>query len=192
MFKRFGLTGLLILAAGIGGAIAQQWVNFPVIGGAAYCSSTVNTACVNTVPAGPALTGNETVPVDTNSANLPTTAKINVTAMGVGPNQYTAPLTGQSVVVAPNTRQLIIEPAGTIAAYAVVFPYTGVGGITLLEGQRLGICSTAIITTLTVTAGTGTTLNGAPTAALVPVTTGGASCPEWVYRASNTTWYRVH
>ena len=41
------------------------------------------------------------------------------------------------------------------------------------------------------TAGSGTTVNNKPTALLVPVTTGGASCVEWVYRATNTTWYRV-
>jgi hypothetical protein len=44
---------------------------------------------------------------------------------------------------------------------------------------------------LTVTAGSGTTVMNAPTAMLVPVATGAASCVAWIYYAANTKWYRV-
>lgn len=188
MFKRLGL-GLLLTAALIGSAMGQQWPNIPLVNGASYCGSTVNGVCVQTVPAGPALTGNETIPLDTNVANgvSPQTAKIDVTSLGVGPYQYNAPVTTDSITVLANTRHLILEPAGTIAALTVVFPAAS----GLLDNQTFGLCTTQIVTTLTVTAGSGTTVSNAPTALLVPVATGGASCPEWVYRITNTTWYRV-
>lgn len=188
MFKRLGL-GLIVTVAMLTSAIAQQWPNVPIVNGASYCQSTVNGVCVSTIPAGPALTGNETLPLDTNLANgaSPQTAKIDVTSLGVGPYQYSAPLTAASITVLANTRHLIIEPAGTIAALTVVFPAAS----GLLDNQTFGLCSTQIVTTLTTTAGSGTTVLNAPTALVVPVATGNASCPEWVYRLSNTTWYRV-
>lgn len=188
MFKRLGL-GLLLSAALVGSAIGQQWPNVPQVNGPSYCGSTVNGVCVQTVPAGPALTGNETLPLDTNAPNgsTPQTAKIDITSLGVGPYQYNAPLTGDSITVLANTRHLILEPAGTISTLTVVFPAaTG-----LLDNQIFGLCTTQIVTTLTTTAGSGTTVLNAPTALLVPVATGAASCPEWVYRITNTTWYRI-
>jgi hypothetical protein len=82
---------------------------------------------------------------------------------------------------------LILEPAGTIAALTVVWPAaTG-----LTDGQLMGICTTQIVTALTTTNGAGATVLNAPTALLVPVATGAGSCVEWVYRVTNTSWYRV-
>lgn len=66
MFKKLILASIAMLVSGI--AIAGFWnTQFPIIGGAAYCGSTVNATCVSTIPAGPtAITGAETVPMDTN------------------------------------------------------------------------------------------------------------------------------
>lgn len=79
------ITSLFALVAiACSAAIAQQWAGFPILGGASYCSSTVNGVCVNTVPAGPtAVTGLETVPVDTNAAGgqNPQTVKIPLSAL---------------------------------------------------------------------------------------------------------------
>lgn len=187
MLKKLLLTIALILAPVA--AIAQQWPAVPIVDGASYCASTVNAVCVQTVPAGPSLTGNETIPADTNlaSGGQPQTVKIDISTLGGGTLLYNAPLTGASITIASAVRQLIVEPAGTIAALTLVFP----AATTLTNGQRLGVCGTQIVTTLTLTAGSGTTISGGPTAMLVPVTTGGASCPEWIYRTANTTWYRV-
>ena len=84
---------------------------------------------------------------------------------------------------------MLIQPAGTIAAFTVVFPAATT--LTEADGQLFGLCTTQIVTALTVTAGAGTTVSNAPTALLVPVATGAGSCVEWIYRLSNTTWYRV-
>lgn len=180
----------LVATVAIGGlAIGQQWVNFPILGGASYCASTVNNVCVATVPAGPAISGLETIPADTNAASgqTPQTVKVPIALLGAGPYQYNAPLTGASITILPTTRQVILEPAGTIAALTLVFPTAA----TLIDGQKLNICGTQIVTTLTTTAGSGTTLLNAPTAMLVPVATGAASCFGFIYRVTNTSWYRI-
>jgi len=57
-----------VAATGIA-ALAQTFApDMPILGGPSYCASTVNNVCQSTIPAGPALTGNETVPADTNPA----------------------------------------------------------------------------------------------------------------------------
>ncbi len=190
MFKRLlpaaiVLTGLTVVA------FAQSFApNMPIIGGNSYCSAQVNAACVNTVPAGPAVAGTETVPADINtttSNQVPQSGKMSILTLGGGVLTYNVPVTGDTITLTNVTRQLIVEPAGTIAALTVVLPAAS----TLLNAQRLGICGTQIVTTLTMTAGSGTTISNGATAMLVPVATGAASCPEWIYRTANTTWYRV-
>lgn len=194
MLKKLMLGGVAALFVVGAAAVAQQWLPYPQVGGSSFCSSTVNTSCVNTVPAGPALTGKETVPADTNASGgqSPQTVKIALTSLGAGPYQYVTgndALTAGGVVANAATRYVILNPAGTIATYGVQFP-----GPTsaLVDGQRFGFCSTQIVTALTLTAGGTATINGAPTAAVVPVTTGNASCPEWIYVSSVTTWFRIH
>lgn len=190
MLKRIGLgITALVACAGLA-ALAQTFApNLPTIGGASYCSSTVNAVCVNTVPAGPAMVGTETVPIDTNytSGGGPQSAKVSLPAIGAGTLDYTVNATGETVTALYTTRQIITNPAGTIAALTLVTP----ASTNLVNGQRLGFCTTQIISTLTTTAGSGTTVANAPTAMLVPVTTGAGSCVEWIYRQANTTWYRV-
>lgn len=193
MLKKLGLGSLALVATLVASvAVAGLWNNFPKVGGARYCITTVNGVCQQYVPAGPTtLTGNETVPLDTNlgSGANPQTVIANIGKLGAGKTTYNTPVTTDSITIDAQTRQLIVTPAGTIAAMTLVFPTA-----TLLaeaDGQRFGFCTTQIITTLTVTAGSGTTVSNAPSAMLVPVATGGASCVEWIYSLSNTTWYRV-
>jgi len=190
VMKKIALALLAVFGVVGGSAIAQFWGNLPTIGGSSFCSSTVNSNCVNTVAAGPALTGNETIPADTNASGgqSPQTAKFPLSTLGIGPTQFAVPLNGTVITMLPISRRVIFEPAGTIATATLLMPPVGV----LADNQIVAFCTTQIVTTMTVTAGSGTTVNGPPTAMLVPVTTGGASCPEWVYRLSNTTWYRVH
>lgn len=192
MFKRIALAVFALVVTGALMATAGLWNNFPKIGGAAYCITTVNGVCQQTVPAGPAtLTGNETIPLDTNLPNgqMPQTVIANIGKLGAGKTTYNVPVTTDSVTIDAQTRQLVIIPAGTIAEFTLVFPAAST--LTEADGQRFGFCTTQIVTTLTVTNGAGTTVLNAPSAMLVPVATGAASCVEWIYRLSNTTWYRV-
>lgn len=193
MLKRFGLATIAVIAcASI--ASAQSFApGFPTLGGPSYCDSTQNSTgqnvCTNTVPAGPAMTGLETFPADTNPVVQGgiQSVKVPFTSVGLGPYVYNAPLTGASITLTAPTRRLIIDPAGTIAALTVVFP----AATTLIDGQLFNMCTTQIVSSLTLTAGSGTTILNGPTALLVPVATGGASCPGWLYHTANTSWYRV-
>jgi hypothetical protein len=140
-------------------------------------------------PGGTAPTGVETFAADTNlsGGRNPQTGKYTFQQMGVGATQYSTPLTGATTTVAAATRQVLIEPAGTIAAHTLVLPAASA----LQDGQKLGFCTTQVVTALTVTAGSGTTVMNAPTAMLVPVATGAASCVTWQYYAATTKWYRI-
>lgn len=189
------VAGLSLVATTLAYA-AGMWGTLPIIGGASYCAGyatgTTGQVCNVTVPAGPtALTGSELIPADTGlaSGQTPQTALIPVGRLGAGPTTYSAAVNGDSVTITNNTRRLMITPAGTIAGFTLVFPAATT--LTAADNQLFGFCTTQIVTSLTVTAGSGTTVSNAPTAMLVPVATGAASCVEWVYRLSNTTWYRV-
>lgn len=195
-----GLGAAALLLASSLALGAGLFPGLPIVGGASYCSSVSGTGgggqfgstCNVTVPAGPsALTGNELIPADTQlpSGQSPQTVAIPTSRLGAGPTTYVVPLTGESATITNTTRRLNINPAGTIAAFTLVFPAAST--LTQADGQLFGFCTTQIVTTLTVTDGAGTTVLNKPSAMLVPVATGGASCVEWQYRLSNTTWYRV-
>ena len=64
------------------------------------------------------------------------------------PYQYVVPLTGFSVTITPPTRNLVLNPAGTLAAGGVVFPPSPP------DGYKLTISTTQIITALTLSGGT--------------------------------------
>jgi hypothetical protein len=184
----------LIAFAGI--ASGQYWPSLPIVGGSSYCSSYGNNnTCTNTVPAGPALTGNETIPADTNLANgsQPQSVKIGLPALGAGKLVINTPVTTDVINVDAQTSQLIVTPAGTIAALTVNLPAASSG---MYNGQRVGLCGTQIVTALTMGAGTGNSFGTTVTsqAMLVPVVTGAASCMEWIYSKTSDTagvWYRV-
>ena len=176
------------------------WSDFPILNGASYCNSFIavgtsptpggtNAAggCVSTIPAGPTMTGLETIPADTNATQGQTaTVKINLATLGVGPYVYVTPITGATLTLTNVQRQVIIDAGTTIGSYNIGFP----AATSLLDAQEIGICTTGIVTTLTLTAGTGTTIKNAPTALVAPVTTGNASCVQWVYVKSQTAWFR--
>lgn len=198
-FRKIALAAGLVIAVPLIAFATGLFPGFPIVGGAAYCTSFVmnpitglpTTTCNGPqTPAGPTvITGNELIPADTGlaSGQAPQTVLLKPAGIGAGPYQYAAPLTGASLTLTAQQRRLILEPAGTIAALTVVWPAaTG-----LVDNQLMGLCTTQIVTALTTTAGAGTTVANAPTALLVPVATGAASCVEWVYRQTNTTWYRT-
>lgn len=151
--------------------------------------------CVAYAPVGPtALTGYETVITDTHGAagSIPQTMNTPLTAIGGGILDVQVPLTGATLTLTPQHRQLIVNPAGTIAALTVNMP---AASATMVNGSRIGVCGTQIVTALTLGAGTGNTFNPTqPTAMLVPVATGAASCFEFVYSKTSATagvWFRT-
>lgn len=191
IFTKVSLAILACLATGF--ALAGIWNNtYPIVGGASFSCGSVNAVSNCTIAAGPtALTGNETIPADTNlsGGRNPQSVQIPVLQLGAGLTTYNVPVTGDSVTITNLTRQLMINPAGTIANFTIVFPAATT--LTAAANQRFGFCTTQIVSTLTLTAGSGTTIANGPTAMLVPVATGAASCVAWIYQLSSTTWFRV-
>jgi hypothetical protein len=180
-------------------AFAQAFSQYPTVGvpDQTQCLSFGNNGVCNQYrPAGPtAVTGDETLPADTNltGGQNPQTVRMPIVSLGGGLLDIEAPLTGATLTVTPETRQLIVNPAGTIATLTVnlpaassTFPY---------NGQRVGICGTQVVTALTLGGGTGNTFNPTqPTAMLVPVVTGAASCFEFIYSKTSATagvWFRT-
>jgi hypothetical protein len=92
------------------------------------------------------------------------------------PAQYEVPVTGFSL--APRSSLLVLNPAGTLAAGTIVLPDAP------LDGQRQAVTSTGQITALTVTAGTGDSVDNAPSE--IPAD----GYFELVYVASELTWFR--
>lgn len=187
------IAGAVALLCAVTIAHAEgMFSKLPIVSGAAYCALYAGdgVTCAGNVPAGPtAITGLELFPADTKAAGgvSPQTVNVKPASMGFGPTQYSVPVTTNSITILPTTRQVIVEPAGTIAALTIVTP----AAAAMVDGQRIGFCTTQIITTLTTTAGTGVTVKNAATAMLVPVATGAASCIEYMYVASQTALYRV-
>ena len=187
------------LFAGLGSALADgAFFTYPTLNvpDSTQCLSLGNNAVCNQYrSAGPtAMTGNETVPADTNLASgaNPQTIRIPVMGLGAGALSVQAPLTATTITLDAVTRQLIVNPAGTIAALTVNLP---AASATMINGQRLGICGTQVVTALTLGGGTGNTFNPTqPTAMLVPVVTGAASCFEFIYSKTSATagvWFRT-
>jgi hypothetical protein len=190
MLKKLGLSiaALFISHAALAAGAFNGYPEVGDLAGTTCLSFGNNAVCNQFSPIGPVtITGNEQIPADTQSGNQPYTVLIPPAALGAGPYQYAAPLTGASLTLTGLQRRLVLEPAGTIAALTVVFP----AAAALIDNQLMGICSRQIVTALTLTAGSGTTILDGPSAMTAPLTTGAASCVEWVYRQSNTSWYRV-
>ena len=93
--------------------------------------------------------------------------------------EYVTPVTGFSNTIANTTINYIIEPAGSLASGTLIMPASPV------NEQVVTVASTQTITTLTHNPNTGQTLKGALTTIAA---NGNAS---WIYRSTNSTWYRV-
>ena len=89
------------------------------------------------------------------------------------------PLTGFSITIGKGVGTLLLTPAGTLATGTIKMPANPT------NGQFEQIVSTKTITTLTLSANTGQTINNA-------VTTIGATTPViYEYLTGETAWYRI-
>lgn len=89
--------------------------------------------------------------------------------------QYAAPTTGQTVTALASTDVLQIDPAGTLATLTVVLPASPV------DGQDFTVCTSQIITTLTVT--------GSIVGTLTTMALGGFA--RFSYSATAAKWMRA-
>lgn len=194
MLKKIGLTFLGLLALTAVSYAGGAFQGYPLVGGngTSNCLSFGNNGVCNQYqPAGPSgLTGNETIPADTNiqgggsNAN-PSTVNVPILLLGGGATQYSVPTAGGTVAVNAGTTNVVLDPAGTLATLTVTLP----AATSLTDGQRLRLASSQTITALTVTAGSGTTIAQNPTA--LTVSTTASYGYEFVYVASATKWIRL-
>lgn len=108
-----------------------------------------------------------------------------ITKLGIADQSYSyqTPATGFSITIANGVQTLILDPAAGLAAGTITMPSAPV------DGQIVRITSTQNITALTVSANTGQSIKNAPTA--LTVSTTGSYAYAFIYRSSNTTWYRL-
>lgn len=135
-----------------------------------------------TLPQATQLTGSENIPADTGLPNgaYPQTEYLSLQQIGSIFMQQSSPLTGTTIVAANATQLVDVTPAGTLAALTIDLPVAPV------NGQVFGVFSSQILTSLTLTAASGQTIVGNSTTLIGAVNTH----VEFVYQASNSTWYR--
>ena len=96
---------------------------------------------------------------------------------------YQTPATGFTITIGNGVYTLILDPAGALLTGTITMP-SAPG-----DGQVVRMTSTQNISALTVSPNTGQSIKNAPTAFTVSLT--GDQGYEFIYRAANTTWYRL-
>lgn len=92
-----------------------------------------------------------------------------------------APLTGASIQIADTTRSLILNHSATIATLTVTLPQAPVAG------QEVQIFSRSIVTTLTLAAGTGETIETGHTLAAFAA----LQSVAYIFNSGDSKWYRT-
>lgn len=94
--------------------------------------------------------------------------------------QYAAPTTGQTVTIANASAdvRLILNPSGTLVNLTIEMPSAP------YEGQMVQICTSQIVTSLTMSFA-GIILDALATLA------GAHSYGKWVYCSTGNSWYRA-
>lgn len=214
--KRFRVTVAagLIAAAGITSVLAAgNWSTLPIVGGAAFCTSTSsgvtlpagqgpygvvpgstqgtgNSVCGPSAPIGPSIvTGNELVPADTllpNSAS-PQTVTLPMASFNALPLFFITNLSAGTTAITMDNNQggIIIDSTGTITQTTITMPAAPI------DGQQFVLDSNKSITTLVIAPASGQTI---ATEALTTGLTVSVTAPYgygYVYHAANLTWYRL-
>lgn len=98
----------------------------------------------------------------------------------VVPYNIATPTTGSTVTMGTALIDQIIKPAGTLATLTVQLPGSPV------DGEKVGISTTQILTALTISAPGGATV---VTGQATPFTLSAGGSLRLTYNASGTTWY---
>lgn len=193
--KLIAALGILALVA-VPAAVAGMWSNFPTVGVASHCASEnlsgvpgTTAVCTNTVPAGPnSVTGNETVPADSNLSQGRPPQQINLSMAAFNALPITVQATvanGVNTVTASATQGgLILTHSGTITSLALTLPPNP------KDGQQFALSSNRTITTLTFAGGTGSaSVASAPT--VLTLSTTAPMGYRFMYNLTANTWYRI-
>lgn len=93
---------------------------------------------------------------------------------------HQTPNTGFDIEIDNGVGTLVLEPGSTLATGTITMPSTP------FDGQVQRICTTAVITSLTVNANSFQTILNAPA-----TLTAGAGA-GFIFRSTNNTWYRLY
>lgn len=183
MFKKLALAFLSLIIVTSLATAAGFWSGLPVVGDllGITCLSFGNAGVCNTFsPIGPAnLPATAKFPADTGNVNQPFTVYVPAVLTGAVALDA-APLTGASITVPQGVSQLVVDPAGTIAALTVVLPAAAL----LVDGQEFKMSTTQTITALTITAGANTTIVSTAITTLGPTT----AAVDLIYHAATAKW----
>lgn len=115
-------------------------------------------------------------------ANTAANVYANVTQIrdASGLSQQT-PLTGFTITIPNNVSVLQLTPAGTLATGTATMAAAPV------DGQRAQIFTTQTVTAMTTSANAGQSIVGGLSAATLSAN----GNVEYIYKAANTTWYRI-
>ena len=153
----------LIAFAGIAIGQSGLWPNFPIVGGASYSCGSVNAVSNCTVAAGPTtLTGNETIPANTNlsGGRSPQNVLIKPASLNANPITFVTVTTPTAGISATNIEGgVVYTSAATITSANITLPASAI------HGQTYRIGSNRTITTLTIDAASGDSIasNSNPT-----------------------------
>ncbi len=180
---------------------AGMFFGFPIVGGASYCSTSTGSAgtqvCTTTIPAGPSIvTGSELVPADTalTGGARPQTVLLPMASLNALPYTYGQYTTGQTITVSANIGSVVLSPQNglNVANLNIQMPAS------VIDGQQLNMSFTNGIASLLVSPNTGQNV-ASPQTLVISLQTGavaGTQTPQlggirYIYRAANTTWYRL-
>lgn len=194
---------------------AGNYSTYPIVGGAAFCVSTVSGAggfntdgnvggsgatgqgqatsgslCAQTVPAGPTiLTGSELIPADTGlpGGASPQTVTVPMASLNALPISFTTIPTNVTATLSATNLSggVMFHSTATVTGATVTLPAAPI------DGQQFALTSDQTITTLvvTATAASGQSIQKAPTV-ITPSTTGSYGY-RFLYNAALNTWARL-
>ncbi len=190
-FNKFLLAAFGSLAL-VGVAVAQQgaFPNYPIVGGAAYCTTTTNGTCTNTVPAGPSvLTGNEQIPANTELSQGRSPQNVLVTPASLNALPITWVSVTSTVPAAISATNLqggvFYIGAGTITSAALTLP------LGAIDGQQFVLSANRTITTLAVTAPAGDTMGTSAAPTVLTASTTASFGYRWAYHGATKVWQRL-
>jgi hypothetical protein len=102
---------------------------------------------------------------------------------------YQTPATGFSYTIPAGVTHSVLNPSGTLASGTITMPASPT------DGQINTVSTTQVITALTVNPNTGQSITNAPTTLQLNANTPGNISGfgfQYIYRAANTTWYRLY
>lgn len=181
-----------VLAAGL-------FSNYPLVGGAQFCSTTnqagvpgTASVCTTTTPAGPSVvTGLETVPADTHSAGgaQPQTVNLSLASLNALPwTKKTVFAVATTLTPSALDGGFMIDSATAALTPTMTIFLPG----SPIDRQMFGFSTDQALQSISIAVSDGSTVKNAATALTPSTTSGGSAGYEWIFNKADKTWYRKY